>query len=185
MTAANETVRVGGSDDRPSVERRVSAAELALRGAGMALGQWYGHGDWAGLPWAARREAADSAAAELGEAARLLAGAREALAREIEAATERELADASVCQARWGVCPEHGNTLTSSGGRTRCRRPGCGRIWAGDRLAAHCDEPAVVVVADQAGGRLRLCAGHWADARERLVGARVVRVMTAAAGGAR
>jgi hypothetical protein len=101
--------------------------------------------------------------------------------------TDRRLAaDETRCSAQWGVCPEHGNTLSSSGGRSRCRRAGCGRTWPASRLSAHCDEPATVIVADQAGGQLRLCAGHWSDARKRLVGARVVRVLPAAGdGGAR
>jgi hypothetical protein len=84
-----------------------------------------------------------------------------------------------------GVCPEHGNTLSSSGGRSWCRRSGCGRNWPGSQVPQHCDEPTAVVVADHAGGRMRLCAGHWIDARERLVGARVVRVLPAAGKGAR
>jgi hypothetical protein len=61
---------------------------------------------------------------------------------------------------------------------------GCGWTWPGSRISAHCDDPAAVVVADQVGPHLRLCAGHWADARTRLVGARVVRVLPTAEGGA-
>jgi hypothetical protein len=186
MSAADWTPPADDWDGAESVEQRVSSVELALRAAGMALGQWQGNGDYACLPWTARRAAAGRALAQLDSAARRLAGAREALVRDIQAVTDRRLAaDETRCSAQWGVCPEHGNTLTSSGGQSRCRRPGCGRTWPGSRVSQHCDEPAAVVVADQAGGQLRLCAGHWADARERLVGARVVRVLPATDGGAR
>jgi hypothetical protein len=186
MNAADWTATADDRDGAESVEQRVSAAELALRAAGMALGQWQGNGDYASLPWSTRRAAAGRALAHLDAAARRLAGAREALVRDIQTVTDERLAaDETRCSAQWGVCPEHGNTLSSSGGRSRCRRPGCGRTWPGSRLSAHCDEPAAVVVADQAGARLRLCAGHWADARTRLVGARVVRVLPTAGDGVR
>ena len=33
------------------------------------------------------------------------------------------------CPVPWGVCPEHGNTLTSTGGKAWCRATGCGRTW--------------------------------------------------------
>jgi hypothetical protein len=33
------------------------------------------------------------------------------------------------CRVSWGVCPEHGNTLTSSAGKTWCRTAGCDRTW--------------------------------------------------------
>lgn len=180
MSTANRTASADDWDSAESVEQRVSAAELALRAAGMALGQWRGNGDHASLPWTARRAAAGGALAQLDSAARRLAAAREALVRDIQAVTDRRLAtDVTRCSAQWGVCPEHGNTLSSSGGRSRCRRPGCGRTWPASRASQHCDEPAAVIVADQAGGQLRRCAGHWADARARLVGATVVQVLTA------
>jgi hypothetical protein len=38
-----------------------------------------------------------------------------------------------VCPVPWGVCPEHGNTLTSTARKTWCRAVGCGRTWAYDR----------------------------------------------------
>jgi hypothetical protein len=144
----------------------------------MALGQWYGDGDYSSLPWSTRRAAADRALADLDDATRALVVAREALAGEIRADADRRLAaDEARCAAQWGVCPEHGNTLSSSGGRSWCRRPGCGRTWPGSRVSHHCDELAAVLVADQAGAQLRLCAGHWADARVHLVGATVVQVL--------
>lgn len=78
------------------------------------------------------------------------------------------------------MCPEHGNTLSASGGRTWCRRSDCGREWGGHRVDSHCDEPAVAVVADQHGGTVRLCAGHWVDAQATLVEAKLVRALTLA-----
>jgi hypothetical protein len=178
MSAADWTPAADDCDDPASVEQRVTAVELALRAAGMALGQWHGSGDYASLPWLTRRAAAGRALAGLDAASRRLAGAREALVRDIQTVTDRRLAaDETRCSAQWGVCPEHGNTLSSSGGRSWCRRPGCGRAWPGSRVGQHCDEPAVVLVADQAGAQMRLCAGHWADARAHLVGATVVQVL--------
>jgi hypothetical protein len=186
MSAADWTASAGDRDGVGSGEQRVSAAELALRAAGMALGQWQGNGDYAGLPWSTRRAAAGRALAQLDTAVRRLAGARAALVGDIQAATDERLAaDQTRCSAQWGVCPEHGNTLSSSGGRSWCRRPGCGRSWSGSRVSGHCDEPAAVIVADRTGAQLRLCAGHWLDARELLVGAQVVRVLPAVGDGAR
>lgn len=177
MSAAGRTMTTGGP---APVEQGVSAAELALRAVGMALGQWYGHGDYSLLPWSARRAAADRALSELDDAAGVLRAAREALVEEIRTATDRHLAaDESRCSAQWGVCPEHGNTLASSGGRSWCRRAGCARTWPGSRVSRHCDEPAAVLVADQAGAQMRLCAGHWTDSRVHLVGSTVVQVLAA------
>lgn len=153
-------------------------AERALRDAGAALGVWRGDG---GSAWSVRRAAAGRALDRLDEAARATAAARAALVREIEAETDRMLAaDGAVCAVGWGVCPEHGNTLSSSGGRTWCRRSGCGREWDGRRVDSHCDELAVVVAADQHGGTMRLCVGHWLDAQASLVGAKLVRALPAA-----
>ncbi len=169
-----------------SVEQQLRMAKVSLSAAGIGLGAWYGNGDEAARPWSARWPAAARALTELDEAARLLAAAREALATEIQVQTERHLTeDETRCSAQWGVCPTHGNALSSSGGQTWCRQPGCSRTWPGRRAARHCDELAEVVVADQAGGTMRLCAGHWTDARLRLVGARLVRVLPTTEGGAR
>ena len=164
-------------------QRQVSAADVAVRAAGLASGQWYGHGDYESLSWSARRAAADRALSELDDAARAVLAARVALAQEIRAEADRQLAaDASRCSAQWGACPEHGNTLASSGGRSWCCRPSCGRTWPGSRVSQHCDEPAAVLVADEPGAQLRLCAGHWADAQVHLVGATVVRVLAVEGG---
>jgi hypothetical protein len=37
----------------------------------------------------------------------------------------------------------------------------------------------VLLIADQAGAQMRLCCGHWTDARMRLVGATVVQMLPA------
>jgi hypothetical protein len=85
----------------------------------------------------------------------------------------RTARDEALCGIPWGVCPEHGNTLTSSGGRSWCRQPGCGRTWAYDRGGSPCTEPVTHVLTDAEGGRLRMCAGHALDAGERIAGGRV------------
>jgi hypothetical protein len=46
------------------------------------------------------------------------------------------------CLVPWGVCPEHGNTLTSTGRKTWCRETGCGRTWTYDRGGLPYIEPA-------------------------------------------
>lgn len=79
----------------------------------------------------------------------------------------------SDCGADWGVCPEHGSTLRSSGGSSWCTAAGCGRSWNYDRGGLPCAEPAVSPVTDASGGTTRLCAGHTFDARNRLIGATI------------
>lgn len=75
------------------------------------------------------------------------------------------------CAMPWGVCPDHGNTLASSGGRTWCQLPDCGRRWDYDRMGMPCEEPARWRLRDSAGDGAEVCDGHAADARERLEGA--------------
>lgn len=77
----------------------------------------------------------------------------------------------SGCGADWGVCPEHGATLRSSGGRSWCPTPGCGREWGYDRMGLPCTEHAAFTVADSGGKAMALCAGHARHARDVLVGA--------------
>lgn len=77
----------------------------------------------------------------------------------------------SDCGADWGVCPEHGNTLRGSSGKTWCTASGCGRRWKYDRAGLPCTEPVEYLVTDAEGGSGPMCAGHALDARERLIGA--------------
>jgi hypothetical protein len=77
------------------------------------------------------------------------------------------------CAVPWGVCPEHGNTLTSSGHKTWCRAPGCDQTWNYDRVGLPCIEPAHWAVTDRHGTRLVMCDGHALNASQRLEGARV------------
>jgi hypothetical protein len=82
---------------------------------------------------------------------------------------------AKACGIEWGVCPEHGATLTSSGGKTWCRWAGCGRSWKYDRLGMPCAEPIAWKVTDLEGFVRMMCDGHAAGARDQLVGAIVIR----------
>ena len=66
--------------------------------------------------------------------------------------------DPRLCQAEWGVCPEHGNTLTSTGGTSVCRVDG--RSWGYDRLGSPCGEPVSDLVTDPEGGSTAMCHGH-------------------------
>jgi hypothetical protein len=77
------------------------------------------------------------------------------------------------CAASWGICPEHGNTLTSTGRKTWCRVIGCGRTWHYDRIGLPCIEPARWTVTDKHRHASVMCDSHTLDARERLEGARV------------
>ncbi|MFI5526864.1 hypothetical protein [Streptomyces platensis] len=87
-----------------------------------------------------------------------------------ELARVRAVRDGSVCAVPWGVCPEHGNTLTSSGGRTRCTQLYCGRSWNYDRLGVPCGEPLTHKVTDPEGNSFLACKAHAMDATERLIG---------------
>lgn len=84
----------------------------------------------------------------------------------------RTARDDRLCGIGWGVCPEHGNTLTSSGGTTRCRT--CGREWRYDRAGQPCTEPVTHEVVDAEGGRRRLCEGHAVAARTEVIGGQVI-----------
>lgn len=81
-----------------------------------------------------------------------------------------------VCGIPWGVCPDHGNTLTTSGGETWCRSGRCGRRWTYDRAGAPCTEPVTHEVTDQEGTTFRACAGHALDMEQRLEGATLTRI---------
>ena|ERR1700761_1970413 len=77
----------------------------------------------------------------------------------------------SNCGSDWGCCPEHGNTLTSSGGASWCTAPVCNRRWMHDRAGLPCSEPASTRMVDTNGAEALLCAGHTIDARHRMIGA--------------
>jgi hypothetical protein len=83
----------------------------------------------------------------------------------------RTARDDRLCGIPWGVCPDHGNTLTSSGGQSWCRT--CGRRWHYDRAGLPCTEPVTHVLTDAEGGQLRMCTGHALDAGHRVVDGRV------------
>ncbi|MFD5935683.1 hypothetical protein [Streptomyces sp. NPDC060333] len=87
-----------------------------------------------------------------------------------ELARVRAVRDGSVCAVPWGVCPDHGNTLRSSGGRSQCTHSGCARSWNYDRLGVPCGEPLTHKVTDASGGSFLACKAHAMDATERLIG---------------
>jgi hypothetical protein len=66
--------------------------------------------------------------------------------------------DSRLCQAEWGVCPDHGDTLTSSRGISQCSVDA--RVWGYDRLDSPCGEPVTDLVTDPAGTSTRMCHGH-------------------------
>lgn len=84
-----------------------------------------------------------------------------------------EASASGTCSIPWGVCPVHGNTLQSSGGRSWCSRPGCGRSWNYDRAWLPCAERAAFTLGDNSGATAPVCTGHAIDARRNLQGARL------------
>jgi hypothetical protein len=75
------------------------------------------------------------------------------------------------CRIPWGVCPDHGNTLKSSGGKSWCMT--CGREWNYDRAGLPCGEPVTSVVVDMEGTEFTTCAGHTIDVEKRLINATI------------
>jgi hypothetical protein len=102
-------------------------------------------------------------------------GTQEAVGELRETASDLDRIAASAmsgtCPIPWGVCPNHGNTLISSGGRAWCRTPGCARTWNYDRVSLPCIEPARWTITDKHGGSSLMCDGHAVDATKRIEGA--------------
>ncbi|MFJ7209781.1 hypothetical protein ACIQWR_40420 [Streptomyces sp. NPDC098789] len=80
---------------------------------------------------------------------------------------------APLCAVLWGICPDHGPTLTSTGGRSWCVFPECGRRWSYDRLGHTCAELATHRISDRAGdsATATACAVHAAEATQQIDGA--------------
>lgn len=73
---------------------------------------------------------------------------------------------ADACNWPWGVCPEHGDTLTASGGKTWCRVRNCRHKWEYDYMDTPCPEPTAYTISDDAGSEpKRVCYGHALAAR--------------------
>jgi hypothetical protein len=130
---------------------------------------------------AALRGAADEPTCRVGFRLDDGAGTLRRVAEEINQTAEdlsrirsRQVPERASCSAEWGVCPEHGNTLSSSGGRSQCRTPGCSRSWDWDRGGLPCTELAAWRVVDTGDKEILLCAGHALDARQRLEGAQLL-----------
>jgi hypothetical protein len=73
--------------------------------------------------------------------------------RELLIDIDRLHAPAGSCALNWGVCPDHGRTLTTRDGRSRCTV--CGTTWDHNREDQPCREPAV-----SRHGSTPICAGH-------------------------
>lgn len=78
------------------------------------------------------------------------------------------------CSVQWGACPDHGNTLTSSGGRTWCHHATCERMWDYDRVGLPCAEPARWRMIDRHGDVALVCQGHAVALRASLDHLRLV-----------
>lgn len=83
-------------------------------------------------------------------------------------------ADPSRCTVPWGVCPEHGATLKSSGGRAWCMDLACLNAWTYDRLDAACTEPATHTIQADDGDRYVVCDGHALTARTQITDGQVL-----------
>jgi hypothetical protein len=114
--------------------------------------------------------------AETLAAARQAAGSLTRGAEDLRrAAAELARLQVQPCGLPWGVCPEHGNTLSSTGGVSTCRV--CERTWSHDRLGRPCTEPVSWKVIDRAGTETRMCDGHVLGARAAAGGATFVRLL--------
>lgn len=82
--------------------------------------------------------------------------------------------DPGRCAVPWDVCPEHGVTLKSSGGRAWCMDLACLNAWSYDRLDAPCPEPTTHTVQADNGDQYVVCDSHARDARTRLTNGRVL-----------
>ncbi|MFC4116686.1 hypothetical protein [Nonomuraea zeae] len=89
-------------------------------------------------------------------------------------AAELARLQAQPCGFRWGVCPEHGNTLSSRAGVSECRV--CRRTWTYNRLDQPCGEPVTWKVIDRAGTETKMCDGHVLGARAAAGGATFIRL---------
>jgi hypothetical protein len=78
------------------------------------------------------------------------------------------------CSVQWGACPDHGNTLSTSSGRTWCRHPACTRTWDHDRGGLPCAEPVRWRMIDQHGDAILVCHGHAVAVRSSLEHLRLV-----------
>ncbi|MGJ5899294.1 hypothetical protein ACSCBZ_46260 [Streptomyces niveiscabiei] len=89
-------------------------------------------------------------------------------------ALQATIDDPGRCVVPWGVCPEHGGTLKSSGNRTWCMDFTCFNSWEYDRLDAPCPEPATHTVRSDSGGQYAVCDGHAMTARLQITGGQVL-----------
>ncbi|GAB2933337.1 hypothetical protein ACFMQL_05575 [Nonomuraea fastidiosa] len=110
-----------------------------------------------------------------------LAAARQAadwLARSTDdlrrAATELARLQVEPCGLAWAVCPEHGNTLSSMAGVSKCRV--CGWSRSTPRPGQPCGAPVTWKVIDRSGGETRMCDGHVLGARAVSQGATFIRI---------
>ncbi|WP_333745807.1 hypothetical protein [Streptomyces sp. IBSBF 2950] len=89
-------------------------------------------------------------------------------------ALQSTIDDPGQCVVPWGVCPEHGGTLKSSGNRTWCTDFACFNSWEYDRLDAPCPEPATHTVRADGGGQYAVCDGHAMTARLQITNGQVL-----------
>jgi hypothetical protein len=73
------------------------------------------------------------------------------------------------CAVGWGVCPDHGITLTSTGPEAGCRVLSCHQPVTAPSVI--CNEPVAYRVVDAEGGAFLACTGHAVACRRELVGA--------------
>jgi hypothetical protein len=73
------------------------------------------------------------------------------------------------CAVGWGVCPDHGITLTSTGDNAGCRVLACHQPVTAPSVI--CTEPVAYRVVDAEGGAFLACTGHAVACRRELVGA--------------
>ncbi|MGW2346949.1 hypothetical protein [Streptomyces sp. NPDC001661] len=72
-----------------------------------------------------------------------------------------------LCEIPWGICPDHGPTLTASAGTSWCQFPECGRRWPHDRLDEPCTELATHRITAPTGS-VKACTTHAIEAAQQL-----------------
>jgi hypothetical protein len=96
----------------------------------------------------------------LGEVAGQLERAAGELARTAEDIARHRATPENSCPHESAGCPDHGATLSSTGGLTWCTVTGCRKQWQYDRMRFPCDQPTAYRVTDPQGDSGPVCAGH-------------------------
>lgn len=157
---------VPSSDDAPFAGR---ARELAASADALAADIRAFHEELR----AADSEPVQQAGFRCGEAA----GRAEVIADDLRKTADDlgRIAEASApgtCSIPWSLCPEHGETIRSTGGRSWCSYAGCERQWDHDHGRVPCAETATwTLTSYYSDASAPVCSGHATIALRTVQGA--------------